>query len=115
MTFLVSLLLISLCLVFFSIPLVRLFFLLPYGMASGLFGMLNIVTWPKLYGREHIGAISGFAMSIMVAGSALGPWFFSVVHQMFGSYRNAGIGGSLFVLLLTIALGFTKFRHVESE
>ena len=115
MTFLVSLLLISLCLVFFSIPLVRLFFLLPYGMASGLFGMLNIVTWPKLYGREHIGAISGFAMSIMVAGSALGPWFFSVVHQMFGSYRNAGIGGSLIVLLLTIALGFTKFRHVESE
>ncbi len=115
MTFLISLLLISLSLVFFSIPLVRLFFLLPYGMVSGLFGMLNIVTWPKLYGREHIGAISGFAMSIMVAGSALGPWFFSLVYQLFGSYRNAGMGGALFVLVLTIALGFTKFRHVESE
>lgn len=105
----------SFSLVFFSIPLVRLLFLLSYGIASGLFGMLNIVTWPKLYGRKHIGAISGFAMSIIVAGSALGPWFFSLIYQLFGSYRNAGIAGALFTLALTITLVFTKFRHVDSD
>jgi len=110
-----SLFLTSLSLVFFSIPLVRLLFLLPYGMTSGLFGMLNIVTWPKLYGRKHIGAISGFAMSIMVAGSALGPWFFSLVYNLFGSYKNAGLLGAVFTLALTITLVFTKFRHVDSE
>ncbi|HKL60027.1 MAG TPA: MFS transporter [Sphaerochaeta sp.] len=111
----ISLFLTSLSLVFFSIPLVRLFFLIPYGMASGLFGMLNIVTWPKLYGRKHIGAISGFAMSIVVAGSAIGPWFFSLIYQLFGSYKNAGIAGALFTLALTITLVFTKFRHVETD
>lgn len=113
--FAISLFFTSLALVFFSSPLVRVIFLLPYGIASGLFGMLNIVTWPKLYGREHIGAISGFAMSIIVAGSALGPWFFSLVYKLFGSYRNAGVGGSLFTLALSIALVFTKFGHVETE
>lgn len=111
----ISLFLTSLSLVFFSIPVVRLLFLLPYGMASGLFGMLNIVTWPKLYGRKHIGAISGFAMSIVVAGSAIGPWFFSLVYDVFGSYKNAGMAGAAFTLALTITLVFTKFRHVKSE
>lgn len=113
--FALCLFLTSLSLVFFSIPVVRLLFLLPYGMASGLFGMLNIVTWPKLYGRKHIGAISGFAMSIIVAGSALGPWFFSLVYDVFGSYRNAGMAGAAFTLALTITLVFTKFRHVTAE
>ncbi len=111
----ISLFFTSLSLVFFSIPLIRLLFLLPYGMASGLFGMLNIVTWPKLFGRKHIGAISGFAMSIIVAGSALGPWFFSLVYRLFGSYRNAGLAGAVFTLVLTIIIVFTKFRHVKSE
>ncbi len=113
--FSITLFLSSLSLVFFSIPLVRLLFLLPYGIGSGLFGMLNIVTWPKLFGRKHIGAISGFAMSIIVAGSALGPWFFSLVYKLFGSYRNAGFLGAAFTLALTIILIFTKFRHVETE
>jgi len=113
--FVLSLFLTSLSLIFFSIPLVRLLFLLPYGMASGLFGMLNIVTWPKLYGRKHIGAISGFAMAIIVAGSALGPWFFSLVYRLFGSYKNAGLAGAALTLALTITLVFTKFRHVMTE
>ena len=113
--FALSLFLTSLSLAFFSIPLVRLLFLLPYGMASGLFGMLNIVTWPKLYGRKHIGAISGFAMSIVVAGSALGPWFFSLIYKLFGSYQNAGLVGTVFTLILSTTLIFTKFRHVKTE
>lgn len=113
--FVISLFFTALSLVFFSSPLVRLLFLLPYGIASGLFGMLNIVAWPKLYGREHIGAISGFAMSIIVAGSALGPWFFSLIYKLFGSYKNAGIAGALFTLALTIIIIFTKFGHVKTE
>ena len=113
--FVISLFLTSLSLVFFSIPLIRLLFLLPYGMTSGLFGMLNIVTWPKLYGRKHIGAISGFAMAIIVAGSAIGPWFFSLVYKLFGSYKNAGLAGAAFTLALTIILVCTKFRNVKAE
>jgi len=53
-----------------------------FGIGGGLFGMLNIVTWPKLYGRKHFGAISGFAMAIVVAASAIGPWTFSLIKKI---------------------------------
>ena len=61
-----------------------------FGIAGGLFGVLTSVTWPKLYGREHLGAISGMAMSFMVAGSALGPWGFSLMEKAWGHYRLTG-------------------------
>jgi MFS family permease len=61
-----------------------------FGIAGGLFGVLNSVTWPKLYGREHLGAISGMAMSFIVAGSALGPWGFSLMEKIWGDYRQTG-------------------------
>ncbi len=113
--FAISLFFTSLSVVFFSSSLVRLFFLIPYGIASGLFGMMNIVTWPKLYGRKHIGAISGFAMSIMVASSAVGPWLFSLVYRLFGSYKNTGIAGAIFTLVLTIFLVASKHTVTTSE
>jgi OFA family oxalate/formate antiporter-like MFS transporter len=44
------------------------------------------VTWPRFYGREHLGAISGFSMSITVFGSAIAPWLFSQSLDKLGSY-----------------------------
>ncbi|MDA3955256.1 MFS transporter [Oceanispirochaeta sp.] len=61
-----------------------------FGISGGLFGVFSSVTWPKLYGREHLGAISGMAMSFMVAGSALGPWGFSMLEKVWGNYRHSG-------------------------
>lgn len=72
------------------------------GIAGGLFGMLNIVTWPKLYGKKHLGAISGFAMSIIVAGSAIGPWFFSIIFKYTQSYKSVGLFGLVFSTLLAL-------------
>jgi len=63
------------------------------GMAGGTFGVLNALTWPKLYGREHLGAISGMAMSFIVAGSAVGPWLFSLMERVWGHYRYTGLMG----------------------
>lgn len=80
------------------------FFLLLAGMgvANGLFGVITSVTWPKLYGREHLGAISGMAMSFMVAGSALGPWIFSFMESLWGHYRYTGWFGMGFALLIAL-------------
>jgi len=72
------------------------------GLASGIFGVLTTVTWPKLYGREHLGAISGMAMSFMVAGSALGPWIFSFMESIWGHYRYTGWFGMGFALLIAL-------------
>jgi len=56
------------------------------GLMGGLFSVLATVTWPRYYGRNHLGAISGQAMMIMVFGSALGPVLFSSSLTLFGSY-----------------------------
>ena len=56
------------------------------GIANGLFGILMSVTWPRFYGREHLGAISGLCMTFMVIFSAIGPAFYSGILWLNGSY-----------------------------
>jgi MFS family permease len=73
------------------------------GVSAGIFGVLTSVAWPKLYGREHLGAISGLAMSFMVAGSALGPWIFSVMETIWGHYRYTGYFGMLITLIIGLS------------
>lgn len=92
-------------------PIGRSLTIVSYGISTGLFGMLNIVTWPKLYGRKHLGAISGFAMSIVVAGSAVGPWFFSLAYRFTGSYGSAGFIGFLVASAFLVATIFIKFKQ----
>ena len=77
--------------------------ILGMGIAGGLFGVITSVTWPKLYGREHLGAISGLAMSFMVAGSAVGPWLFSLMEGIWGHYRYTGWFGMAFTLLIGLS------------
>ena len=43
------------------------------GIASGGFVSLSGIVFPRFYGREHLGAIGGLNMSVMVIGSGLGP------------------------------------------
>ena len=106
-------LLASISLAYIYLPAARYVAILGYGVANGLFSMLQIVTWPKLYGRRHLGAVSGFAMSIAVAGSAIGPWLFSLVYQVTGAYRNAGIAGVGVTILLIFLVVKTRFAPAE--
>ena len=77
-------------------------FILGHGMAGGIYNVLMAVTWPRFYGRTHLGRISGFVMSLVVFSSALGPLIFSASYSHLGSYRFASIGLSLLVLLLLV-------------
>ena len=72
------------------------------GICWGMFSVLNSVTWPRFYGTKHLGAISGFAMSWTVIGSAIGPFAFSLSHQFTGSYYFAGgvCAAIAFILLI---------------
>ena len=65
------------------------------GFSNGLFGILMAVTWPRYYGREHLGAISGLCMTLMVVFSAVGPAFFSAMLKFTGSYAIALLAGLL--------------------
>lgn len=72
------------------------------GMLHGMFGVLSAITWPKYFGRKHLGAISGFNQSFNVFFSAVGPWIFSQSLTFTASYTTAAfiimaVWGFLFV------------------
>jgi sugar phosphate permease len=75
------------------------------GIAGGIFGVLSSVTWPRFFGTKHLGEISGFNMSCIVFGSAIGPYLFSLFNNTFSGYFTAGMfclsaGAVLFILAL---------------
>lgn len=51
------------------------FLILGNGLMGGMFSLLASVVWPRFYGRENLGAISGFSMSLIVFFSAIGLCF----------------------------------------
>jgi OFA family oxalate/formate antiporter-like MFS transporter len=56
------------------------------GIVWGMYTVLIAVTWPRFYGLKHLGAISGFSLSLAVIGSALGPYLFSLSFKLTGHY-----------------------------
>ena len=79
------------------------FVVLGMGLMQGMFGIIASVTWPRFFGRKHLGAISGFSTSLVVAGTAVGPYGFSVAHDQFGSYRAATTLCAFFAIILLVA------------
>lgn len=74
------------------------------GTFGGMMRLLSTLTWPRYFGRRHLGAISGFAMAWGVAASAIGPSVFGWSHQALGSYHPAcwiSIGLSAVFLVLS--------------
>jgi len=72
------------------------------GIMLGLYGVILSVTWPRFYGKLHLGAISGRAVTFIVLGSAVGPIVFSESLAITGSYDGAG--WLCFVLFLTLTI-----------
>jgi len=72
------------------------------GIMGGLFSVLAAITWPRFYGRKHLGAISGLSMSLIVFSSAMAPLFFSRIFTLTDSYRLAGYAGVVCVVVLLI-------------
>ncbi|MBN2685628.1 MAG: MFS transporter [Pontiellaceae bacterium] len=84
-----------------------------YGLSNGMFGILMSLTWPRYFGRKHLGAISGLCMTLMVVSSALGPALFSRSLEFIGSYRAAFIGCLCLALLLL--LGSFRARNPQQR
>ncbi len=75
------------------------------GMNQGMMGITSNITWPRYYGILHLGEVSGFAMAWTVAGSAIGPYFFSLSLDLSGSYGTI----ALFLLAVSILLFIGSF------
>ncbi len=78
-----------------------------FGCASGMGRALSSVVWANYFGRENLGTISGVTFLFGAAASGLGPLWFGVARDYFGSYTialyaAAAIVFSLALLALTI-------------
>jgi MFS family permease len=73
------------------------------GVFSGLFAVVNAVTWPRFYGRKYLGAITGKVMSFLVIASAIAPSLFSYCFTNFGSYSYISYITLAFLVFLIIA------------
>jgi len=82
------------------------------GVSRGLFGLLIAVTWPRLFGRTHLGAITGFQRMWTVAFSAAGPLLFSFSKDWVGSY-NVAVGASLAVTAALFLGGFVADKPLH--
>lgn len=83
------------------------------GLVSGLYNVLMAVTWPRFYGRENLGRITGFVMAIIVFASALGPTLFSLSATKLGSYSFAIFG--LTAIVLTIIFFSFKANNPQAK
>ncbi|TXD49341.1 MFS transporter [Polaribacter sp. IC073] len=77
--------------------------ILGLGIYSGLFAVVNAVTWPRYFGRNFLGAITGKIMSFLVIASAIAPSLFSYCYTNFGTYSYVGYLLLSFILFLGIA------------
>lgn len=75
-----------------------------FGISGGCFVTLITVTWPRFFGRRHLGEITGINMFVLVFTSAIGPVTFSAMFSYTGSYQPI-ILGYLFIPAALLALG----------
>ena len=86
----------------FEIQWSRIMVIICFGIQGGVWGCLSLVTWPRFYGRKHLGAISGLSMSCQVFASAIGPPVFGASEHFTGNYHNAAWVAALLNLVLLI-------------
>lgn len=73
------------------------------GVLMGLYGVVLSVTWPRYFGRTHLGAISGHSITYIVIASAIGPKVFSEALSFHGTYDAAGWACMAMFALFTIS------------
>lgn len=73
-----------------------------FGIYMGTGSVFDGTVWVNLYGRLHQGAIRGFVITAIVAGTSVGPILFGLSYDVFGSYDAGLVTG---IVLALIALG----------
>lgn len=91
------------CLGFGTYPEIAWLHVLGFGVSAGCFSGLSIIVWPRFFGRQHIGAISGLFMTCVVLASAVGPFLFSLAEAFLGAYRYAFIASAAVAGVLAVA------------
>ncbi|MBT3342589.1 MAG: MFS transporter [Gemmatimonadetes bacterium] len=74
-----------------------------WGIQSGIELLVMGIIFANYFGRQHLGAIAGFATTLLVAGSALGPMPFGIARDLMGDYGPVLTGLAIIPFGLGIA------------
>jgi sugar phosphate permease len=96
-------------------PLAALGYGLILGGMQGMQGAIGSVAWAHYFGRDHLGAIRGFAFAVSIVGAAVGPLPFAWGLDLFGSYRPMLMGLALLPLGAALAAIVMDFRMRRSR
>lgn len=89
-------------------PAMALVFVSLRGLNGGMARVVSNVLWPKYYGRDNLGAITGFATTFGVIGSGLGPLIYGFGRDISTSYTPALLITAIMPLLLGIMVLFLE-------
>ncbi|MBN2553128.1 MAG: MFS transporter [Spirochaetales bacterium] len=65
--------------------------ILGHGIISAMFSINVAIAWPRYFGLSHLGAVTGYAMAWMTAGSAAGPYVFSLLLKLGHGYASGAV------------------------
>ena len=74
-----------------------------WGIQGGVELLVMSVIFANYFGRQHLGAIAGFASTLLVAASALGPMPIGVARDLLGGYETVLSGSAVVPLALALA------------
>ena len=102
----IPLLLSTLVLFFFDIPLTAFIFLGLIGISNGLANVLGSSTWAEIYGVKHIGSIKALTTALMVFSTAFGTALFGfLIDKGFSIEKIALISfGYIFISITLLFL-----------
>jgi cyanate permease len=78
------------------------------GTSMGALRGVDAAAFVRFYGRGHIGAIRGFAASIGLASTALGPLYFALGLSLTGSYVAPSALAALIPAVVALVALFVK-------
>ena len=104
----IPLLLSSLVLIFFDIPLSAFIFLGLIGISNGLANVLGSSTWAEIYGVRYIGSIKALTTALMVFSTAFGTALFGILIDKGFSIEQIALVSSIYILISIILLFFVR-------
>ena len=88
------------------------------GIGAGLWGVIANLSFIRHFGRAHLGEISGLNMAVSVFASAIGPVFFSLGYDAFGTYHAPiyiGIAATTVLLGVSMRAELAEPRVVSAS
>jgi len=73
------------------------------GLTQGMRGAVAGSTYAYYFGRRNIGSIKGFATTVSVGGTAVGPLLFAVGRDLAGDYLAVLVASAIVPALLAVA------------